>query len=242
MNLRQIKTFQFFLIGLGLYKGKADGEFGPMTKQAIKDFQKSNGLLADGIIGSKTIEKAVSLGFMRAEFPLEPINIWALDAKQREAKFGKFKFEAGHSLTDRDAVTIKGDWEDKNIVTVHIPQLIPIKGNGAVRCHKLVANQLIGLFQAFEDKGLMKYILTWDGMFYPRFIRGYYGRLSNHSWGTAFDINCETNGLGMTPPLVGEKGSVRLLVETALEFGFYWGGWFSRKDGMHFECYKILPL
>jgi hypothetical protein len=109
-----------------------------------------------------------------------------------------------------------------------------------VRCHKLIANQLIGLFQALEDRGLMKYILTWDGMFYPRFIRGYYGKLSNHSWGTAFDINVEWNGMGTTPALVGEKGSVRLLVETALDFGFYWGGWFDRKDGMHFECYKII--
>jgi hypothetical protein len=238
MNLRQIKEFQFFLLGLGFYKSKVDGEIGPMTKEAIKKFQLANGLGADGIIGSKTLEKAVSMGFMRSEFPVKPKNLWALDSKQREAKFGKFKWEAGHSLTDRDAITIKGDWEDENIVNINIPQLVAIKGSPNVRCHRLVANQLIGLFQAFEDKGLMKYILSWQGMFYPRFMRKQYGKLSNHAWGTAFDINAEWNGLGVTPALVGEKGSVRLLVETALEFGFYWGGWF--KDGMHFECYKII--
>jgi hypothetical protein len=33
---------------------------------------------------------------------------------------------------------------------------------------------------------------------------------------------------------------VRELVEIANEWGFYWGGHFTRKDGMHFEIAKIL--
>jgi hypothetical protein len=65
--------------------------------------------------------------------------------------------------------------------------------------------------------------------------------LSNHAWGTAFDINVQWNGLGITPAFRNEAGSVRDLVEIAYQNGFYWGGWFkSRQDGMHFEVYKIV--
>jgi hypothetical protein len=43
------------------------------------------------------------------------------------------------------------------------------------------------------------------------------------------------------PPIVGEKGSVRLLVPLANKFGFFWGGHYrNRKDGMHFELAKLL--
>lgn len=35
----------------------ADGIFGPITKEAVKDFQKANGLSVDGIVGPKTWEK-----------------------------------------------------------------------------------------------------------------------------------------------------------------------------------------
>jgi hypothetical protein len=39
---------------------------------------------------------------------------------------------------------------------------------------------------------------------------------------------------------VGQKGSVRELVQIANNNGFYWGGHFSRKDGMHFEIAKVV--
>lgn len=36
---------------------KADGIFGPITEEAVKDFQMSNGLEVDGIVGANTISK-----------------------------------------------------------------------------------------------------------------------------------------------------------------------------------------
>ncbi len=48
------KNIQKALINTGLYKGKIDGKIGPATKKAIISFQKSNGLVADGIVGKKT--------------------------------------------------------------------------------------------------------------------------------------------------------------------------------------------
>src|SRR5512133_3895662 len=65
--------------------------------------------------------------------------------------------------------------------------------------------------------------------------------LSNYAWGTAFDINVAWNRLGTVPALRGERGSVRELVPLANAHGFYWGGHFSRRDGMHFEVTRPGP-
>jgi len=88
---------------------------------------------------------------------------------------------------------------------------------------------------------LLSKIFTWDGSFVPRFQRGSTTKLSNHAFGSAFDINAAFNPLGALPPLIEQKGSVRELVEIANANGFYWGGHFdSRKDGMHFEIAKLM--
>ena len=42
------------------YKIEVDGDFGQKTRQAVIQYQKDNGLVADGIIGSKTWEKLYS--------------------------------------------------------------------------------------------------------------------------------------------------------------------------------------
>ena len=51
-----VKTAQFALISYG-YKIDADGYYGPKTRQAIIDFQKKEGIAADGIIGKVTWER-----------------------------------------------------------------------------------------------------------------------------------------------------------------------------------------
>lgn len=50
----RMKDIQQALKKAGYYDGKIDGVKGKGTKKAIKDFQKANGLMADGMVGSRT--------------------------------------------------------------------------------------------------------------------------------------------------------------------------------------------
>ena len=38
----------------GFYKGVVDGQIGTQTKEAVKRFQKANGINPDGVVGSRT--------------------------------------------------------------------------------------------------------------------------------------------------------------------------------------------
>ena len=50
----EVKEIQRKLKALGHYKGSIDGDFGKGTEEAVKAFQKSNGLTVDGVVGPKT--------------------------------------------------------------------------------------------------------------------------------------------------------------------------------------------
>ncbi len=52
-----VKNLQTKLQKLGYYSAELTGNCGPKTEQAIKDFQKDNGLTADGIAGPQTLAK-----------------------------------------------------------------------------------------------------------------------------------------------------------------------------------------
>jgi len=55
----QVRTLQSKLKQWGYYSGSVDGVFGSQTQEAVKYFQRRNGLTADGIVGSAT---AAALG------------------------------------------------------------------------------------------------------------------------------------------------------------------------------------
>jgi peptidoglycan hydrolase-like protein with peptidoglycan-binding domain len=48
------KEIQLCLKNAGFYAGNVDGKMGPMSKKAVEDFQKANGLEQDGKVGPKT--------------------------------------------------------------------------------------------------------------------------------------------------------------------------------------------
>lgn len=53
----EVTNIQTRLIKWGYLSGTADGIYGAKTEAAVKKFQKNNGLTADGIAGSATLEK-----------------------------------------------------------------------------------------------------------------------------------------------------------------------------------------
>ncbi len=52
----QVKRLQRALAQLGYSPGKVDGDYGPATVGALKQFQQANGLTADGVLGPKTLQ------------------------------------------------------------------------------------------------------------------------------------------------------------------------------------------
>jgi hypothetical protein len=98
---------------------------------------------------------------------------------------------------------------------------------------------------------LLHLILHYEGCFVPRYKRHQspgdaaqpirhsadVDQLSNHSFGSAIDMNYAQNPFPAEPALCGEVGSTRELAEPAAALGFYWGGYFE--DGNHFELAKI---
>ena len=153
--------------------------------------------------------------------------------------FGRYDYVRAPRPGNPEAIRILGNWERENIVDVPIPQLARALGANAptaVRFHRLAARQLQSLWEEWEAAGLLDRILSFDGGFVARFVRGSRSVLSNHAFGSAFDINESFNPFGQRPASNGRKGSVRDLVPIANRNGFYWGGHYqSRKDGMHFE-------
>ncbi len=51
-----VRTMQQKLKNWGYYKGSVDGIFGTKTKEAVKYFQRKNGLKVDGIVGNQTLK------------------------------------------------------------------------------------------------------------------------------------------------------------------------------------------
>jgi len=245
-----VKKWQYFLIGQGHYHGQVKGKFDSVTHAATIAFQLQQGIQPDGIVGNISIGRAMQLGFSlitdtrtdssSAHFPSKPDFQPLVSNAERAILFGTLKFKSKPLPGNSENIEITNNWDSQNIIKVTLPQLIPIKGSATVYFHKKAANQLIKLFKDWQKAGLLHHILTWDGAYNPRFVRGSKSVLSNHAFGTAFDINVNWNRLGAVPALIDQKGSVRELVQIANDNGFYWGGHFKRKDGMHFEIAKIV--
>ncbi len=258
MKSELVGDWQAFLRSQKMYLKTIDNDFGQNTHESTINFQSKYKLQADGVVGPMTWAKAISLGFhlaieeitpetssdtvTSANFPPKPNFPPLVSNTEREKIFGVITYKANPSSSNPEGITITNNFEKINIIKVDLPQLAKATNGqfSSMRFHKDCAYQLQEFFKELEEKNLLHYIKSYAGAYFPRFIRGSRTTLSNHSYGTAFDINVPWNGLGKTPALVGQSGCVRELVPIAHKWGFYWGGHFSRPDGMHFEVAKII--
>jgi hypothetical protein len=235
--------------------GLVDGDFGPRTHAATVEFQRLQGLAMDGIVGPMTWGTAMRLGLDTTEpdraddartgpnWPPKKRGLKNPSLAVRHELFGQFEYRPAPTATEPGGIRILGTWQRQNMRKVSVPQLAGLPGansRGDVFFHRAGVEPLLRTFAQWEEAGLLHLLLSWAGSFNPRFIRGSTSVLSNHAFGTAFDINAPWNPLGARPKLVGQTGSVRELVPIAQDNGFAWGGHYDgRPDGMHFELVKL---
>lgn len=98
---------------------------------------------------------------------------------------------------------------------------MPSQGSAKVAFHKKGKAQLEKMWNEWKKGNLLHLVLTWAGQLQSTFYKGSRTVLSNHAFGTAFDINVEWSQFGATPALVGRKVSLRELVKIANSNGFY---------------------
>jgi len=123
----------------------------------------------------------------------------------------------------------------KNQVDIGIPS-VPIEGTKVkVRCAKAVAPLIAGFCKEFHeliepiDEGTLD-----DWGYCYRMVRGTTDKLSNHSSGTAIDLNASQHPLGQIGTF--DAGKVPMIRALAHKYGLTWGGDYrARKDEMHFE-------
>lgn len=172
----------------------------------------------------------------RAPGPLRPMT-----HAERVKTFGRFRFVADPRPDNPEHIRVTDGWAELNIV----PIVIPFKGGRIIHVHRLVAKQLQGLWEDWQKAGVLDQVLTFDGAYASRYKRGRAGgeeNLSNHAWGTAFDLNAKWNRLGHLPASSGATGSMHRLAPFMEARGFFYGGNFkgSRVDGMHAECARVI--
>jgi hypothetical protein len=168
---------------------------------------------------------------------------------------GKVEWEA-ERLQSGQPIKLLNGFQSK-VTKVLVPQLVGIKDirtdalqkagakfDGKLQFFGPAQAQLLAAFAEIESAGLKDRLISIAGSFNARLIKRPKGgptqTPSNHSFGTAFDINSDFNPQGKTPLAVGKRGSVRELVPIFEKHGFKWGGGFATPDGMHFEVKKLI--
>lgn len=160
--------------------------------------------------------------------------------------FGAFPYRSEPRPGNPERIVITGDWTRTHLVTVTIPQLARFGVRSPVTVHYRAREPLRAVWADWEAEDLLHLIPSWDGLWVPRYKRQAGtvetriakcallgpGDLSNHSWGTAFDIGAARYPLGHAVPA---HDPWRALFPVAVDNGWFPGADFARPDGMHFE-------
>lgn len=106
-----IKRWQQFLNWWGNYKLVKDGDFGAKTKVATVAFQKKYGLVPDGIVGTKTIAKAKSVGKINTT-PSKPTTDTKPTVVTKKSYTGKYP-EIHIKRTAQEVANNAAEWAKK---------------------------------------------------------------------------------------------------------------------------------
>ena len=238
--MRRIDSrYQQLLLDLGIYDGNIDGIQGPKTTNAVKAFQKMNGLIVDGLVGPKTsaeFEEQLRSNPDRVELlDAKPYTIWP---RETTAELNAFygKPDLARKIAPR-----------QTRIKVPYPMVLAWdtdKEINEIMCHELVAPSLLRILENVADIYTPDEISEhgfdlFGGVTNVRVIRGG-TRLSTHSWGIAIDIDPARNRLKWT-----EKKAYLAKPECdAFREAFRNEGWYSLGenrdyDWMHFQaCWR----
>lgn len=132
------------------------------------------------------------------------------------------------------AISYNGWPASKDVESIRIKSYA-IKGSQVkLRCAYFAAPLLVAFAEQFNE--LIEPIDAGadDWGYCYRMVRGSTTRLSNHSSGTAIDLNATKHPLGKAGTFPAE--TVPLLKALAKKYGLFWGGdYLNRRDEMHFE-------
>ena len=124
-----VKKWQRYLNDKGFNAGTVDGAFGGKTQTATVAFQEENGLVADGIVGKLTVQKAETLGFEKQTEYLRDVDEIIIhitasndDATVEDIRAGHlargFSDIGYHYIVDRHGVIHAG--RDEAIIGSHV--------------------------------------------------------------------------------------------------------------------------
>lgn len=93
--------------------------------------------------------------------------------------------------------------------------------------------RLMLAFTAMQAENLQHEIVTFDGCYVERQVRGS-SLISLHSWAMAMDLNAHTEQLGQLQTHFSQE-----FIACMTGAGLFWGGNFhARKDPMHFALFN----
>jgi len=152
-----------------------------------------------------------------------------MNDKQTNAKDTAFAGTAQQQLFARYGDPRVAGWENKWMALWHVQKTFPWFPKKSVYIHKDFAAKLQQALTVLEAKGLHQEIVSFDGCFNIRRVRGSRSVLSVHSWGAAIDLNAAANPLGS--PGKWSEAFLQVMQQNGIYCGQLWQG---RKDPMHF--------
>ncbi|MGI6451969.1 MAG: Ig-like domain-containing protein [Syntrophomonadaceae bacterium] len=151
--------------------------------------------------------------------------------------FGQFRYRD----TTGGRIEVDPSWVAENIVTITLPGL-----NQKVQVHKLAKDAFLQAFSIIatdtaivngKEVPLLSLIKTMDGTWVTRHVNWNPSRgLSNHSWGTAIDINAADHFRYVNPSKEPNDPNLILWEKAFKPAGFSWGNRYN--DSMHYELIK----
>ena len=174
--------------------------------------------------GSKAL-LASAAGLIVLLWPRKTSPLSYISMSQRDRWYGPIQYIPMPTENNPEGISITNDFYAQNIVRRAFPII------GVASIHRLAAPSLDAALTEIQRNGWADKIRSYEGGYYPRFVRGSNVNLSSHSYGTSIDINAGSNPQGLEP-----TDDQRLLAPIFEKHGWYWGDRFnSKRDPMHFE-------